>query len=335
MCACLKQVYKTEVLDFLRALPEAAVWQLLQLPEPSQLPRRKVQLQELMQQYSRGSKAGSLILTAASSKNAAAVDRLQGMSLADAWSEQSTLSEDASAEHSSVLLLISRLAQVCCSAQLRPDSPGDGYAVSQNGKSGSSAPSNLKQSPPSDSVTPAAAALATAHVEAHRGACCARCSSETAHVADKIFSCTCDCHTQTTMQPPPPSRPSLGEVIALLERGSEGTWLCNPRLLQQPHPSGCCCSVCVGIVTADKADGKPGGQHTDVSAAVMESISSGLDVLDIFGEWNVDDASLSYAVERRLVTAFHRVRTTPWQSRNRQMHILSLRLDQGHCVFAE
>ncbi|WIA18600.1 hypothetical protein OEZ85_010040 [Tetradesmus obliquus] len=42
--------------------------------------------------------------------------------------------------------------------------------------------------------------------------------------------------------------------------------------------------------------------------AVMASISSGLDVLDVLGEWGVTDAALSYAVERRLVTAFHRAK---------------------------
>jgi hypothetical protein len=46
--------------------------------------------------------------------------------------------------------------------------------------------------------------------------------------------------------------------------------------------------------------------------AVMASIRSGLDVLDVLGEWGVDDASLSYTIERRMVTAFHGVSRAGW-----------------------
>lgn len=235
------------------------------------------------------------------------------MGLSDAWAEQSTLSDDAVMQRSDALMLVSELAQLCCQ---RPSSPRDEGDASDQDES-SESPNTLvtttgAQTSQSDNT--AAAALAAAHAELLHGACCSICTCGTGRSAVGILDCSCSCHAGPALPPVQQPLPPLDEIIAMLERASEGTWLCNPRLLQQPHTSCCCCSVCVGIVAAAGGSGSKGSSNQqDESAAIMESISSGLDVLDVFGEWNVDDASLSYAVERRLITAFHKVSTRPLQ----------------------
>jgi hypothetical protein len=100
-----------------------------------------------------------------------------------------------------------------------------------------------------------------------------------------------------------PALPSADTLLELLEQASEGTLLCNPRLLQQPHPGSCACHVCGGGLAAP-------GPHADrwSPEAVMAGIASGQDVLDVLAEHGVDDAALSYAVERQLITAYHQVR---------------------------
>lgn len=308
------------MLAFLRALPDAAVAQILQLPEPSQLPRRQVQLQQLIQQHSKTTKGISAAGAAAGSSIAAAIERLQGMGLSDAWIEQSTVSDSGAVRRQGDLLLVSELAQLCCGGRQGASSPSEDVedaeqqiaAALRQQQDGAAATAAAAIGEADAVTTPvessAAVALAAAHAELLHGVCCSSCTAETRHDAGRILECSCRCHPAAMTSTGLLQHQQLAWIIAVLDRASEGTFLANPRLLQQQHTPSCCCSVCVGIVTAAGSSSKSsGGAQRDGSAAVMESISCGLDILDIFGEWNVDDASLSYAVERRLVTAFHRV----------------------------
>jgi hypothetical protein len=169
-----------------------------------------------------------------------------------------------------------------------------------------------------------------------------------------MMSCSCRCHPASSGaagQAAAGLLPGPERIISLLEDASEGTWLCNPRLLQQQHPSACSCSVCSGLISATattavgKSDSSSGGssnkreQMLSAAAAassgapaagwspeaVMASISSGLDMLDVLGEWGVDDASLSYAIERRMVTAFHGVSSAGWAAAGTYNHLLLMR----------
>lgn len=345
ICACLLlclQTYKAEVLAFVRALPPAALAQLLRLPEPASLPRRRgpQTLQgSQQQQQSKPGKASSAAVEAASA-TAASIQRLQSSALSDAWLKASSCAAAdgaAGCQAAGLPPVLSRLARLCCGLApslchvddaadeqlplLRPES---GPAA---GKYAAAAPGHLDNRP----GDPAAAALAAAHVVDLRGRCCSSCGSLAAgqHAA-ALMSCSCRCHPASSAdagQAAAALLPGFDVIIGLLEAASEGTWLCNPRLLQQQHTSGCSCSVCQGFIspaatTAASKGGSASSSRRENGAAVlpgagpgagwspeavMASISSGLDVLDVLGEWGVTDAALSYAVERRLVTAFHRV----------------------------
>lgn len=268
---------------------------------------------------------------AAVSVSAAAIERLQGMRLSSAWRERNApaagarlqrsaddgdYDDDAAAYDESDDLAsapVSQLAQLCC--QLPAYAVGDESDGLPEDQRATWPTTSAALKPSSEWAADAEAAgqlerqLAAAYAGLLRGVCCSGCSGDTGQCAGRILDCGCSCHAAKPL-PQPVALPSLDVVIAALENASEGTWLCNPRLLQQPHASCCCCSVCVGIVTTSAAGNKAaGGQQHDEPEALMQSISSGLDVLDVFGEWAVDDASLSYAVERRLITAFHKVRS--------------------------
>jgi hypothetical protein len=343
---CL-QTYKAEVLAFLRALPAATLAQLVRLPEPASLPRRtwsdkQQHVQQQQQQTGKQGKASSAALAAAS------IQRLQASSLSDSWldaSRRAAADGDADCDAAGLQPVLSQLARLCCGVaggakdadeQLPLLRPGTGPVA---GKYAATAPAHQQDSKPSDA---AAAALAAAHVASLHGACCSSCSSvQPAQDAAAIMTCSCRCHPASSAaagQAAAGLLPGLDSIISLLEDASEGTWLCNPRLLQQQHPSACSCSVCSGLVSsglvsaaaataAGKGESSSGGSSNKLGQvssaaaalpsgapaagwspeAVMASISSGLDVLDVLGEWGVDDASLSYAIERRMVTAFHGV----------------------------
>jgi hypothetical protein len=355
-CYCLLlrlQTYKAEVLVFLRALPTAALAQLVRLPEPASLPCRQLpskqqgSQQQQQQLVAKPGKAGSAALEAASAA-AAVFQCLQSSMLSESWLRASSRTaaaaaaaaaaadeDDADCQAAGLPPVLSRLARLCCGLapsvgnddstdeQLPLLRPNAGPAAR---KYAAAAPADQQDS---SAGNPAAAALAAAHVANLRGPCCSGCSSAQAvHDAAALMSCSCRCHPASSAddrQAAAPLLPDFDTVIGLLEAASEGTWLCNPRLLQQQHTSGCSCSVCLGLVSpaATTAAGKGGSSRREgagaaalhsagpaagwLPEAVMASISQGLDVLDVLGEWGVDDAALSYAVERRLVTAFHRV----------------------------
>lgn len=302
------QTYKAEVLAFLEALPTAALAQLLRLPEPASLPRRSPAGQA---QQCRTGKAGgsSGTSSAEAAAAAAAIERLQGSKLTDAWLNASLAAAAASSDEGpAAALCLSELAQLCCGVDpedeqriplLRPGSSSIAATKYEEAE-------QQQQEGKCENTT--AAALAAAHVAALRGACCSSCSEVTGSkalpAASSLMSCNCCCHPASSdaAQQQGAPLPALHHIVSLLERASEGTWLCNPRLLQQPHPANCSCSMCLGLVGAGAG---PAGSWSP--EAVMASISGGLDVLDVLGEWGVNDAALSYAVERRLVTAFHKV----------------------------
>jgi hypothetical protein len=343
-CPPCLQTYKAEVLAFLCALPAAALAQLVRLPEPASLPRRTwsdkqqhLQQQQQQQQTGKQGKASSAALAAAS------IQRLQASTLSDSWldaSRRAAVDGDADFDAAGLQPVLSQLARLCCGVaggaedadeQLPLLRPGTGPVA---GKYAAAAPAHQQDSKPSYA---AAAALAAAHVASLHGACCSSCSSaQPAQDAAAIMGCSCCCHPASSGaagQAAAGLLPGLDSIISLLEDASEGTWLCNPRLLQQQHPSACSCSVCSGLVSAaaatatGKGESSSGGSCNKLgqalsaaaalpsgaaaagwsAEAVMASISSGLDVLDVLGEWGVDDASLSYAIERRMVTAFHGV----------------------------
>jgi hypothetical protein len=351
MCTCVLpclQTYKAEVLEFLRALPTAALAQLVRLPEPASLPRRRApdrqqssQQQQWQQQQlaAKPDKAGGAALEAASAA-AASIQRLQSSKLSEAWLRTSSgAAADSDAGAVGPLTHLSQLARLCCgiASAAGDDGPADEQLPLLRPNSGPAPDKYAVAAAAADTKrhNPAAAALAAAHVANVHGPCCSSCcSAQAAPAAAALISCSCRCHPASSAcagQAAAAMLPDLETIIRLLEAASEGTWLCNPRLLQQQHLSTCSCSVCLGLISSAAATGagkregssssKRDQAHTSAclpsgagAAAgwspegVMASISSGLDVLDVLGEWGVDDAALSYAVERRLVTAFHRVR---------------------------
>lgn len=157
-----------------------------------------------------------------------------------------------------------------------------------------------------------AEAAAAAEFATACSACCSQLGSAAA-AGGTSAGCACGCRCHSAVERLIPVLPPTDVIIELLDQASEGTWLCNPRLLQQPHNNSCSCSVCTLPRAATAPDhsvagvGASVGQQGWSPEAVMASISSGYDVLDVLAEHGVNDAALSYAVERRLLTAYHKV----------------------------
>jgi hypothetical protein len=136
--------------------------------------------------------------------------------------------------------------------------------------------------------------------------------------ADTSLDAPCPCRCHATAENLVQRLPSTDDVIDLLDHASEGTLLCNPRLLQQPHTASCTCHACAAPSFVPHAGFPPGycgcvdphSCHGWSEKEVLKSVAMGWDVVDVFAEHGVDDASLSYVVERRLITAYFLVGTS-------------------------
>jgi hypothetical protein len=290
-CAALQahQAYKADVVAFLKSLPAAAVAKLLRLPEPSRLPARcPAPTPEAKAQETTINKPCSAAGSTDRAKN------LQVYSLATQYrlSIEDAVAKSGLAEYGRGGL-ISQLGQLCIGALVPMD-----WELTSAATAAAAAEVDDEQlpllAPPRQqqqcadraakdgSVQPMSAAAASA---AEFAAACSGCCTG---ASSNGCGCSCACHADIAelaeLLPP------TDVIVDLLEQASEGTWLCNPRLLQQPHSSS----------TAAPTQGRS-------PDAVMGSISGGWDVMDVLAEHGVDDASLSYAVERRIITAYHKV----------------------------
>jgi hypothetical protein len=143
--------------------------------------------------------------------------------------------------------------------------------------------------------------------------------------ADTSLDAPCPCRCHATAENLMQRLPSTDDVIDLLDHASEGTLLCNPRLLQQPHTASCTCHACAAPSFVPHAGFPPGycgcvDPHSCngwSEKEVLKSVAMGWDMVDVFAEHGVDDASLSYVVERRLITAYFLVSTSRCVSRQR------------------
>jgi hypothetical protein len=283
------QAYKSEMVSFLKSLPAVALTKLLRLPEPAWLPKRTKALPQhaaMLQEQPLSQSCRDSNMTEATAKH----ELLHGQG------KQGRLS---------------KLAQLCCGKVVDKSAaevddeclpllapPGQQQQPRQAGVKNSGLAAAAGSKEPLSAVAAAAVQFA-----AECGACCSGsgCGSNgsiSPHGSSSSSSRSCSCRCHADVQQLLPALPPVDAVIDLLEQASEGTWLCNPRLLQQPHTSSCSCSVCQGLAGHDK------WSHE----AVLDSIAAGFDVFDVLGEHGADDAALAYTVERRLMTAHHKVR---------------------------
>jgi hypothetical protein len=350
------QAYKADVEAFFKALPPAAVAKLLRLPEPKWLPKRTAptrsqQMQQQQQQAATAKPASDAGAGAAAAAAAAAAATLQSSMLVQSWAAHSTAAASNSGDIlAGAAVKYSQLARLCCGVIRAVPADGNEAAAAEADESHEAddeclpllAPPGQQQQQRKASsrsssprqqqhCTPAAGKAATAAADtpsdaaaaaaAEFAAACGACCRPHITISD---ACCCNCHVavEQLLSVLPPA----DEVLQLLEHASEGTWLCNPRMLQQPHAAVCGCSVCTGhracepcggngagagvgagAASAGAAPAVAAGQHGWSPEACMASISSGMDVLDVMCEGGVTDASISLAVERRLVTAYHQV----------------------------
>jgi len=342
-CLQAYKAYKDEVIAFLKSLPAAAVAKLLRLPEPAWLPKRPLaprSNQQKQQQPTGTAKPSADTAGTATDAAAESVAKLQSSPLCTSWIVDTAMATQRSGDVRGAMAVLntfqpsttmSQLAKLCCGVTQvagsgKADTAADADAADdeclpllappgqqqQQRDAKHSSPGHSRHEAGAAGEPLTASAAAAAEFATACSACCSQLGSSAA-AGGTPAGCSCGCRCHSAVARLMPVLPPTDVIIELLDQASEGTWLCNPRLLQQPHNNSCTCSVCTLPRAATAPDHSPAGVSASVGQqgwspeAVMASISSGYDVLDVLAEHGVNDAALSYAVERRLLTAYHKV----------------------------
>jgi hypothetical protein len=319
-CAALQahQAYKAYVVAFLKALPADAVAKLLRLPEPSRMhmPCPAPTFDSKAQEASGSSSSSKACSHTAGFSDKARTLQLYSLAMQYKLSIEEARDKSGLSEYGRGNR-ISQLGQLCTGevapmdwehlAAAAADADDDQLPLLAPPQQQQQQRCADKAAKAAGSAQPAASAAAASAAEfaAACSACCAAASSNGC-------GCSCACHEDVAQLVD--LLPPTDVIVELLEQASEGTWLCNPRLLQQQHSSSCTLPRAGGAAAAGAhhsgpaaASGAAAGPQGQSPEAVMDSISSGWDVMDVLCEHGVDDASLSYAVERRIITAYHKV----------------------------